>query len=91
MTEDMNRFAYEAGLKIGSLQAQLDMLKSEGKHQMYGKKVELLVRETPCEDHPNEEWITLKIDGFEVLSMCMGLFKVITKESRGKDILSWGS
>ncbi len=49
--------------------------------------VELLVRETPCRDHPEEEWLTLKEDGVVILSICTGALKSYASSFRGRDMI----
>src|SRR6266542_2061173 len=49
--------------------------------------VELLVRETPCRDHPEEEWLTLKEDGVVILSICTGALKSYAASFRGRDLI----
>ena len=52
--------------------------------------VELLVRDTPCADHPDEEWIEFCIGGNVVFAMCTGAFKAFARMMRGKDMLAVG-
>ncbi len=49
--------------------------------------VELLVLETPCRDHPEEEWLTLKEDGVVLLSICTGALKSYANRARGQDLI----
>lgn len=54
---------------------------------VYGKRLELRVRDHACQDC-GEEWLSVVVDGYEVLSLCLGMLEIIAGRSRGKDLLS---
>jgi len=57
-------------------------------HEPQEKKVELVVRDFPCRDHPNEEWLTLRVDGCEIMGLCTAALKSLAQGMRGKDLIN---